>query len=179
MAKIEVVTPMAKNEFPLSVPPRWVAELFSILGHIAKLKLKSQNLSLEQPTNLDVERRKYVELVLGNLENGSNRAARQWSNFRSDDVEVFLDSESNPLSRPGMDRVIPPVLSGLAPRRPRFWLELPPARATPKRPRDSASTAYDTISDLPVSKRPASLDSSMRGDMDSSMREVRGLRGSE
>ena len=35
-ALIEVITSMARNEFPLSVPPRWVAELLSTLGHIVK-----------------------------------------------------------------------------------------------------------------------------------------------
>ena len=94
-ALIEVITTMAKNAFPLSAPPRWVAELFSILGDIVKLKLESQNLSITPPTNLDVECQTYVALVLGNLGNGGIRASRQWNNFRSNDVEVALDSKGN------------------------------------------------------------------------------------
>ena len=111
---------MAKNEFPLSAPPRGVAELFTVLSRIAKLKLKPHNLTMAPPTNLDVEIRTYVELVLDNLENDAIRASRQRGNFRANDDEVALDSKGNLLACPGADRVIPPVPSGLALRRPRF-----------------------------------------------------------
>ena len=111
---------MAKNEFPLSAPPRGVAELFTVLSRIVKLKLKSRNLTMAPPTNLDVEIRTYVELVLDNLENDAIRASRQRGNFRANDDEVALDSKGNLLACPGADRVIPPVPSGLALRRPRF-----------------------------------------------------------
>ena len=41
-ASIEVITSMAKNEFPLSAPPRWAAEFFPVLSHIVTLKMKSE-----------------------------------------------------------------------------------------------------------------------------------------
>ena len=85
---IEVITLMARNEFPPSAPPRWAAELFWALSHIVKLKLQPRNLSIVPPTNLDVGCQTYVELVLGNLENGAIRASRQWSNFRPNDDEI-------------------------------------------------------------------------------------------
>ena len=53
----------------------------------------------------------------------------------------------------------------MALRRPRFWLELPPTGATPKRRRDSVSEDSETIADLPHPKRPARLDSALRDDI--------------
>ena len=162
---IEVITLMARNEFPLSAPPRWVAELFWALSHIVKLKLRPRNLSIVSLTNLDVECQTYVTLVLGNSGNGAIRASRQWSNFRSNGEKLVLDSKGNSLVCLGADRVSPPVPSGLALRRPRFWLGLPPAGATPKRRRDSVSEDSDTITDPPVSQRPATLNPSARADI--------------
>ena len=133
-----------------------MAELFSVLGHTAKLKLKPQNLPIAPPTNLDVVCQTYVELVLGALGNDS---------IRANDIEVALDSKGDAPACPGADRVIPPVPSGLALRHPRFWLELPPAGATPKRPRDSVSNDSDSITDLPAPERSATLGSSMRDDI--------------
>ena len=62
-AMIEVIPLMARNEFPLSAPPRWVAELLWVLSHIVKLELRPRNLSIVPPTNFDVECQTYVELV--------------------------------------------------------------------------------------------------------------------
>ena len=107
----------------------------------------------------------YVEPVLGNLGYDGIRASPQRSNFRANDVEVAMDSNGNPLARPGPDRLIPPVPPGLALRRPRFWLELSPAGAAPERPRDFVSNDSDTIADPPAPRRPATLDSSARGDI--------------
>ena len=106
---------MAKNEFPLSVPP---------------------------PANLDVGCQTYVQLVFDNLENGGLRAYRQWSIFRPNDVEVPSDSKGNPLSCPGTDRVIPPFPSGLALRRPRFWLEL---FESPTRPGETKTLSLSSL----------------------------------
>ena len=111
---------MARHEFPLSAPPRWVAELFWILSHIVKLKLRPRNLSIVSLTNLDVGCQAYVELVSDNLENDAIRASRRWKTFRANDDEVVLDSKGTPPACPGADRVIPPAPSGSAPRRPRF-----------------------------------------------------------
>ena len=105
-----------------------------------------------------MECRTYVELVLDILGDAAIRASRQWSNFRANDDEVALDSKGAPLAWPGTDRVIPPVPSGLALRRPRFWFALPPSGATPKRPRDSVSDDSDTITDFAAPKRSATLD---------------------
>ena len=142
-----------------------MAELFWVLSHIVKLKLRPRNLSIVRLTNLDVECQAFAELVLDNLENGAIRASRQWSNFRSNDDEIVSGSKGNSLACPGADRVIPPVPPGLALRRPRFWLELPPTGATPERRRDSASEDSETIADLPHPKRPARLDSALRDDI--------------
>ena len=101
----------------------------------------------------------------GQFGNDAIRASRQWSNFRSNGDKLVLDSKGNSLVCLGADRVILPVPSGLAVRRPRFWLELPPAGATPKRRRDSVSEDSDTIAELPDPKRPARLDSALRGDI--------------
>ena len=119
-AMIEVVTLMARKEFPLSVLPRWVAQLFSALSHIAKLKVKSRNLSIAPPTNLDVDCPTYRELVFDNLGYDAIRASRQRSNYRANDDEIALDSKGNSLVCPGAGRAILSVFSGLASRRPRF-----------------------------------------------------------
>ena len=50
-AAIEVITLVARNEFPLSAPPRRVAELLWVLSHIVKLELRPRNLSIVPPTN--------------------------------------------------------------------------------------------------------------------------------
>ena len=102
---------------------------------------------------------------LVNLGNDAIRASHQWSNFRPNGDKLVLDSKGNSLVCLGADRVILPVPSGLALRRPRFWLELPPTGATPKRRRDSVSEDSDTIADLPDPKRPARLDSALRDDI--------------
>ena len=87
------------------------------------------------PTNLDVVCQTYVEMVLGNLVSDTIRPSRQWSNFRANGDEVALDSKGTPPVCPGADRAIPTVPSGLASRRPRLWMELPPAGAAPQTPK--------------------------------------------
>ena len=108
---------------------------------------------------------------LDNLGNDAIRASRQWSNFRSNGDKIVLGSKGNSLVCLGADRAIPPVPSGLALRRPRFWLELPPTGATSKRRRDSVSEDSDTITDLLAPNRPATLESSSRDDI---LRRFRG-----
>ena len=72
---------MAKNEFPLSVPPRWAAELFSGLSRIVTLEMKSEKLAMAPPTNLDVDCKTYVESVLANLESDAIRSSRHVEHF--------------------------------------------------------------------------------------------------
>ena len=127
--------------------------------------MKSRNLTTSPPIRLSGDCQTFAELLLGNLGNPAIRSSRQWANFRADDEEAGLGFAGKTPLRLGMDCVIPPVPSGLCLRRPRFWLELPPAGATPKRPRDSASEDSDTINDLPVPKRLATWDSSLREDI--------------
>ena len=163
---IEVITALAKNEFPLSAPPRWASELFSALAHTVPLEMKSANLSMALPTHLGADCQTCVESVLTNLENDAIRSSRQRSNFRANDGELVVGSADNPLVLPEPDCVGPPCPPAPAAlRRPRFWLELPPVGATPKRPRDSASEDSDAMADLPLPKRQPPQHLSLRADI--------------
>ena len=119
---IEVITAMAKNEFPLSAPPRWASGLLSVLGHAVSSKMKSANLSTALPTLLDADYQTYVESVLTNLGNDEIRSSRQRSNFRANVEELVLGPEDNLLLRPEPDCVVPLLPAGLALRRPRLLL---------------------------------------------------------
>ena len=37
----DVISMMARNEFPLTVPPRWIPQLFEVLGRVVALKMEA------------------------------------------------------------------------------------------------------------------------------------------
>ena len=51
----DVIEMMARNEFPLTVPPRWLSELFGALGRVVALEMEANRWSLRPPPNLDAE----------------------------------------------------------------------------------------------------------------------------
>ena len=44
---VEVILTVARNEFPLTIPPRWLGELFSMVSRVVALKMKANNWSLD------------------------------------------------------------------------------------------------------------------------------------
>ena len=60
----DVIEMMARNEFPLTVPPRWLSELFEVLGRAVALKMEANRRSLRPPPNLDAESQAYVAAIL-------------------------------------------------------------------------------------------------------------------
>ena len=42
---VDVICMMARNEFPLTVPPRWLSELFEVLGRVASLQVVANKLA--------------------------------------------------------------------------------------------------------------------------------------
>ena len=51
----EVVNAIIQNEFPLSVPPRWIAELFSLINHLAHLRMRARGWTLEVRASEDLD----------------------------------------------------------------------------------------------------------------------------
>ena len=55
----DVISMMARNDFPLTAPPRWLSELFDALGRVVELKMEANLWSLTPPPNLDPESEAY------------------------------------------------------------------------------------------------------------------------
>ena len=72
----DVTCMMARDEFPLTVPPRWLSELFEVLGRAASLKMEANKWSMVAPPTLDLESQAYVAAGLQNIENDKRRFQR-------------------------------------------------------------------------------------------------------
>ena len=72
----DVISMMARNEFPLTVSPRWLSELYEVLGRVVELKIEANKWSMAPPPNLDPESEAYVAAVFENIENGERRCQR-------------------------------------------------------------------------------------------------------
>ena len=59
----DVICMMTRNEFPLTVPPRWLSELFEVLGRVVALKMEANQWTMIPPLNLDPESQAYVEAI--------------------------------------------------------------------------------------------------------------------
>ena len=52
---VDVIGMLARGEFPLTAPPRWLAELFGMLGRVASLKMDANKCSSLAPSTMDSE----------------------------------------------------------------------------------------------------------------------------
>ena len=69
----DIISMMARREFPLTVPPRWLSELFEVLGRVMELKMEANKWSMAPHLNLDPESDAYVAAVFKNIENDKRR----------------------------------------------------------------------------------------------------------
>ena len=67
MIMSDVTSMMARNEFPLTVPPRWLSELFQVLERAAELKMEANKWSMAPPSNLDPESDAYLAAIFKKL----------------------------------------------------------------------------------------------------------------
>ena len=109
---------MARNEFPLTVPPRWLSELFEVLGRAASLKMAANKGSLVAPPTLDLEPQAYIAAVSQNIGNDKRRFGHQRFKFRAQEDEAIVDDSGQPLPCPEEDAVIPRVPVGLGLHKP-------------------------------------------------------------
>ena len=49
----DVICPMARNDFPLAVPPRWLTELFEMVNRVVSLKMLAKRWPLEPSSDVD------------------------------------------------------------------------------------------------------------------------------
>ena len=149
---VNVLCMVARNEFPLTIPPRWLAGFFEILNRVVSLQMSANNWSLEASPDMDPDCKAYIAAASKNIENGQRRSRRQWVKFRAQEEETLLDVSGRPLRRPEEDEVVPPVPAGLAEHRPCLWVALR-CISTPKRERDANEDPSDEEMDVPEPKR--------------------------
>ena len=139
----ELIALLTSSEFPLSIPPRWLVELFSDLAHMASLRMEKNGWQLRPKEPLDLASQAYLDAVLCNLENDTRRHRRQLVDFTCGDTEELVDASRQSLLPPGEDARVPPLPQGFPlDHRPRFWL--PAIRVdTPKRDREGDDSSSD------------------------------------
>ena len=166
MITSDVISMMARNEFPLTVPPRWLSDLFEVLGRAAELKMEANKWPMAPPSNLDPESEAYVAAVCKNIENEKRRCQRQQHTFRAGEDEIFLDAFGQPLPLLEGGPLIPqlPDVFPLC-HKPRSWIP-PPRISAPKREREGAASSADDEMKDPETKRRASATDRDDHDMD-------------
>ena len=139
----ELIALLTSSEFPLSVPPRWLAELFSDLAHMASLRMEKNGWQLRPQGSLDLASQAYLDAVLCNLENDTRRHRRQLVDFTCGDTEDLVDASRQSLLPPGEDAIAPPLPHGFPlDHRPRLWLAAIRVD-TPKRDREGDDSSSD------------------------------------
>ena len=73
----DVISVVAGDEFPLTVPPRWLPELFEVLWRVVALKTEANQWPMIPPPDLDFESQAYVTAALKNIENDKRRRQGQ------------------------------------------------------------------------------------------------------
>ena len=148
---------IAKNDFPLTIPPRWLVELCYALERMATLRMEANGWPLCPSAPLDAESQSFSDAVTQNIENDKRRSRRLQASFSVGDTAALADSSGQPLLPPDEDTFVPPLPHGFPwGHRPRLWSELPRVE-TPKRERveDDSSSESDGMSREP--KRRASV----------------------
>ena len=68
-AIVELIGLLTSSEFPLTIPPRWLADLFADLERMTALRMDKNGWSLRPAGTLDMESQAYFDAVLRNIEN--------------------------------------------------------------------------------------------------------------
>ena len=145
----EIIELLTSSDFPLTIPPRWLVELFSDLEWMTSRRMEKNGWSLRSPGVLDLDSQglaiwrysmrscasllrcghgcqAYFDAVMRNMENDKRRSRRQLAAFSSGDTEVLVDSSEQSLLSPDADAVVPPLPPGFPwDHRPRLWSALP------------------------------------------------------
>ena len=105
----EVVAIMARNEFPSTVPPRWLVELFSVLERVVALKMETLRWTLRPSVPLGAASQAFLEAILKNMDNDRRRSQRQHVSPWAEDTEALMGSSGQSLLPPEDDPLIPPI----------------------------------------------------------------------
>ena len=109
---------MARNDFPLTVPPRRLAELFDMVNRVVALKMLANKWPLESSSAMDLDCQNYLSALAQNVENDQRRYKGQRFKFRAQEEEPLSDDTGMPLKCPDVDQTLPPVPAGLMNHRP-------------------------------------------------------------
>ena len=151
----ELIALLTSSEFPLSIPPRWLVELFSDLSRMASLRMEKNGWKLRPTATLDLASQAYLDAVLCNLENDKRRNCRQLVDFTCGDTEELADASRQALLPPAADAIVPPLPPGFPlDHRPRFWMSSVRVD-TPKRDREEDDSSSESGGIRRDPKRPA------------------------
>ena len=73
----DVICMIARNEFSLTIPPRWLGEIFEMVNRAVPLKTQACNWSLEVSPGVDQDCQDYIAASALNIENDQRRSKRQ------------------------------------------------------------------------------------------------------
>ena len=161
-----VFSKLARNEFPLTVRPRWLSELFEVLGRAVELKMEAKRWSMAPPPNLGPESGAYAAAVFKNIEDDKRRYQRQQRTFRAGEDEIILDASGRPLPLPEGGPLIPQLPDGVPVcHKPRVRIP-PPRIGAPNRGREGEASTSDEEMKDPDSRRRTSETDKGGQDMD-------------
>ena len=91
---------MARNDFSMAVPPRWLAELFEMVNRVVSLRTLANKWSLGASSDMDIGCQNCLSTLAQNVENDQRRYKRQWFKFRAQEDEPLLDDTGMPHEMP-------------------------------------------------------------------------------
>ena len=74
---VDVMCMVARNEFPLTVPPSWSAELFEVLSRVASFQMTDNKWSPAASPGMDLDCQAYSAALSKTIENDQRRFRRQ------------------------------------------------------------------------------------------------------
>ena len=153
---VDIICMMARNEFPLPILPRWLSELFEMLGRVVSLQMEANKWSLAPSPSLDLESQAYLAAASKNFEHDKRRFRLQCFKFSALEEEEFVGDSGHHPPCPVEDAVISSVPVGLGRYKPCMWLP-PPRIGAPKRGGGKTRTRGSR------NGRPGSQTASLRG----------------
>ena len=95
---VDIFCMMARGDFPLTIPPRWLGELFEMVNRAVSLKMQANNWFLEASPGMGNDCQAYISVLAQNIENDQRRSRRQWFQFRVQEDEPVLGDTGRPLN---------------------------------------------------------------------------------
>ena len=80
---VDIIYLMARNDFPLAVPPRLLAELSEMVNVVVSLNMLANKWSWEPSSDMGPACQTYLSALAQNIENDQRRSKRQWFKFRA------------------------------------------------------------------------------------------------